>query len=73
MTQSQPSRVQAQNTDDFGRLLNIRDEIMSIPGMDETMRLFDQLLADLRTATPLQRLRVLYDYGIRDIPPTRCY
>jgi hypothetical protein len=61
LTQTQSRRVDAHNTSDFGRLLNISDEIMSIPGMDETMRLLDQLLADLKAATPLQRLRILFD------------
>jgi hypothetical protein len=42
LTQTQPRRREAQNVDDFGRLFNMRDELMSIPGMDETMRLFDQ-------------------------------
>jgi hypothetical protein len=68
---SQPE-ISTSNGCDFGRLLNISDEIMSIPGMDETMRLLDQLLADLKAATPLQRLRILFDYGIKDLPPPTC-
>jgi hypothetical protein len=68
MTQTQPRREQAQNTNDYSQLFNMGEEIMAIPGMDETLRLYHQLLAELRRANPLKRLPILQKYGLLVLP-----
>jgi hypothetical protein len=67
-TQTQPRQIEAQNNDESSQLFNMGEEIMSIPGMDETLRLYRQLLAELRATAPLKRLPILQKYGLLVLP-----
>jgi hypothetical protein len=67
-TQTQSNRSQAQNVDNFSQMFNLGEEIMAIPGMDETLRQYHQLLAELRAAHPLKRLPILQKYGLFVLP-----
>ena len=62
---TQPRNIQpAQNNETFG-LFSMQDELMVIPGMVETMKLYHQLKAKLISApNPMAQLKVLFEFGL---------
>ena len=62
---TQPRNIKAQNKEDFGLFSGMQEEIMGIPGMVETMKLYRQLIARLKeNSDPSHQLRVLFQFGM---------
>lgn len=58
-------RVNSEAQNSEFNILNMNAELMSIPGMAETMKLYRKLLEDLRQApTPHQKLAILLNHGL---------